>query len=82
MYAKLDRYKYELYFDEFDRLYKIVVDVDSNTDVDIGDISTDINSSEGRIYVEGHYARLDKMKVVNTDSGHYIVIDIYEEEER
>lgn len=51
--AKLDSYNYELVFNRGE-LVAVVIHVEGNTDITIADISTEINVSQGRIYVEGH----------------------------
>lgn len=81
MYAKLDGYDYELYFLD-EKLVQIEINVDSNTDVIIGDISTEINANEGSIYVEGFYVQLIKMNVEFDilSNSHTIVIEVMEED--
>lgn len=82
MYAKLDGYDYELHYDEEGRLDEIRVRVDSNKDVIIADISTEINANDGRIYIEGYYTFLVKMAVLKDMLDEYwVIIEVSELEE-
>lgn len=82
MYAKLDGYDYRIYYNDEGELYMIRILVGSTNDVSISDISTDINSNNGHIYVEGHYLQLDRMAVVTKEWNHYVEIHVKEEEVR
>lgn len=82
MYAKLDGYDYELHYDEEGRLDEIRVRVESNKDVIIADISTEINANDGKIYIEGYYTVLVKMAVLKDMLDEYwVIIEVSELEE-
>lgn len=82
MYAKLDGYDYELHYNEEGRLDEIRVRVDSNKDVIIADISTEINANDGKIYIEGYYTVLVKMAVLKDMLDEYwVIIEVSELEE-
>lgn len=52
--TKLDMYDYRI--DALDNeIFDIVIAIDSPMDVTIADIASDINASDGYIYVEGRY---------------------------
>lgn len=65
-YAKLDLYDYRIDTLEFDYI-DIVIAITSSTDITIADIASDITASDGYIYVEGGYYKLEVMHVDQTE---------------
>ena len=65
-YAKLDLYDYRIDTLEFDYI-DIVIAITSSTDITIADIASDITASDGYIYVEGRYYKLEVMHVEQTE---------------
>lgn len=72
-YAKLDMYDY--YFKrEQGHITNVLIGVDSNYDVDIADISSDITACDGNVYVEGHYLRFHEIRITEINGKTYIDI--------
>ena len=79
--AKLDYYDYDI----LDRLpnttLKVIrINVDSTNDSSLVDIMSEINSTDGRIYVEGkYYLYLDNYRLISDDGPKpYIELDVEE----
>lgn len=77
--ALLDRYDYS--FDIFTNPPEVVVQikVDSEVDVRIADIATEINSCDGMAYVDGHIIKVtsfDLHKNLDGDSVLYLCADL------
>lgn len=82
--AKLDSYNYWLDFEK-GKLVRITVVVDRVSSVDVADIATEINASDGNIYVEGHYCKYketpESMRTFEDPKVHnrvYLPIDVTE----
>lgn len=73
-YTKLDNYNYE--FIEYDgKIETIRIHVTGISDVDIADIASDINDSDGNIYVERHYFVFNGIHSVRADNKQ-VYVDI------
>ena len=76
--ARLDSYDYHVVPDPIYR--KVRIAVNSMTDIRISDITTDINSSDGHIYLEGkNYIYLTSF-MVQHDGQWYLEISMIEED--
>ena len=72
-WAKLDLYDYTI--DDFgDGSYQVHIRVNSRDDVAIADLSTDITSHEGNIYVEGLYLVFDGIRVVKENGTQWAAL--------
>lgn len=61
--CKLDMYDYYLVKGNRGTVIKIVIPVESPTDIMIADIVTDINACRGNIFVEGHYCLFQSIDI-------------------
>lgn len=77
-YTKLDNYAYSLTFDSTGRVEYVVIVMDGINDVDIADVSSEITSTDGHIYVEGHYLKMIKMNVGRGPERTYLTITVEE----
>lgn len=64
-FAQLDKYDYNVIEDPFDdgRSLVVVINVDSDVDVKIADISTEVNSCDGYAYVDGNKIKVDRFQL-------------------
>ena len=71
--TKLDSYDYLL-------LPGVIrIELDNTNDPDVVDILSEINRSEGRIYVEGYrYLYLDNYRLFQVDQQAFIELDVVE----
>lgn len=79
--ALLDRYDYGINIFTDPPEVIVSIDVDSDVDVQIADISTEINSCDGMAYVDGRIIkvkRFDLHQTIEGDSVLYLFADLIE----
>lgn len=75
--TKLDSYDYLLDC-EMGIVTAVIIAVDGPSDVTIADISSEINSTGDRIYVDGHYLMHKNISIITEYGKTKMVIDVYE----
>lgn len=79
--VKLDSYDYTL-IHTAGRLTEVHVHVDSSKDAQIGDISTELNVNNNKLYVEGHYGKALDIIVSSCHQGSMMIIYVEEDYEK
>lgn len=71
-FAQLDKYDYNVIEDPFDdeRSLIVVINVGSDVDVRIADISTEVNSCDGYAYIDGKQIKVDRFQLRAFDAPH------------
>ena len=62
-FAQLDKYDYSIIDFDDERSLVVVINVGSDVDVRIADISTEVNSCDGYAYVDGKQIKVDKFQL-------------------
>lgn len=76
--AALDRYDYSI-IESDDETLVVAIEVESDVDVKIADISTEVNSCDGYAYVDHKLIKVDKfqLKKANVSHGHHVQLLLY-----